>query len=167
MADTNEESLIGYDPLAWMRESEAEANSLLPAETDDTAELPLDSGDQSTGNEFTSNDTDAEVVVAADGDTGGAIQIILEPVQSIQTVAKLHERLIEALQDGHKIEIDASAVTTIDTATLQLLLVLKQTAMKQMREISIDFPSERFVEAAELLGLAEMLEVDQAASGFF
>lgn len=167
MADNNEESLIGYDPLAWIREAEDDAiNSALPAETEAVEEEPSDSVDQSTRNEFNTNEPHFELAVL-NGDSGASVQIILEPVQSIQTVAKLHERLIEALQDGHKIEIDASAVTTIDTATLQLLLVLKQTAMKQMREISIDFPSERFVEAAELLGLAEMLEVDQAASGFF
>lgn len=166
MADNNEDSLIGYDPLAWIREADNDANPTLTTVADVAEAMPLDSTDQSAGNEFNTNDLDAEVAVPTD-DTGTTVQIILEPVQSIQTVAKLHERLMEALQDSHKIEIDASAVTTIDTATLQLLLIFKQTAMKQMREISIDFPSERFIEAAELLGLAEMLEVDQAASGFF
>ena len=68
---------------------------------------------------------------------------------------------------GNKIDIDASAVTTVDTATLQLLLVLKQTAVKMQKQVTIDFPSERFIEAAELLNLAELLNVDQAAAGFF
>jgi len=82
-------------------------------------------------------------------------------------VAQLHERLMSALDKGSQLEIDASAITTIDTATLQLLLVLKQTALKMHKQVVIDFPSDKFVEAASLLGLAEMLDVDQAAAGFF
>ncbi|MGY6274967.1 STAS domain-containing protein [Methylomonas sp. MgM2] len=94
-------------------------------------------------------------------------QVVLASVQNIQNVAELHDRLIHVLDSAKKIEVDASAITTVDTATLQLLLVLKQTALKLQKEVNIDFPSEKFIEAAELLGLAEMLDVDQAAAGFF
>jgi len=82
-------------------------------------------------------------------------------------VAVLHQRLTQMLSNFEAIDIDASGVTMIDTATLQLLLILKQTAIGLQKSISIDFPSDKFIEASELLGIAEMLEVDQAASGFF
>jgi hypothetical protein len=44
---------------------------------------------------------------------------------------------------------------------------LKRTAINLQKEVSIDFPSDKFIEVANLLGLSEMLDVDQAASGFF
>jgi ABC-type transporter Mla MlaB component len=94
-------------------------------------------------------------------------QIVLESVQNIQNVSQLYEQALYALQNSEKIDIDASAITSIDTATLQLLLILKRTAIKRQKEVSIDFPSDKFIEVANLLGLAEMLDVDQAASGFF
>jgi ABC-type transporter Mla MlaB component len=94
-------------------------------------------------------------------------QIVLESVQNIQNVSQLYEQALYALQNSEKIDIDASAITSIDTATLQLLLILKRTAIKRQKEVSIDFPSDKFIEVANLLGLSEMLDVDQAASGFF
>ena len=93
--------------------------------------------------------------------------IVLETIQSIQNVGLLHQRLQRVLDAQEKLEIDASAVTQIDTATLQMLLVLKLTAVKLQKEVNIDFPSQKFIDAAYLLGLAEMLSVDQAASGLF
>jgi len=94
-------------------------------------------------------------------------KIVLEGAQTISNVAELYERLVSALNNRRKIDIDASAVATIDTATLQLLLVLKQSSAKMQKEVSIDFPSERFVEAADLLGLSELLDIDQAFAGLF
>jgi hypothetical protein len=35
------------------------------------------------------------------------------------------------------------------------------------KQVSIDFPSEKFIEACNLLGISAMLEVDHAASGLF
>ena len=93
--------------------------------------------------------------------------IVLEPIQSIQNIGLLHQRLQRVLDTQEKLDIDASAVTQVDTATLQMLLVLKLTAVKLQKEVNIDFPSQKFIDAAYLLGLAEMLSVDQAASGFF
>ena len=93
--------------------------------------------------------------------------ITLDATLNIQNVTDLYERLVKQLENKNQIEIDASAVVSIDTATLQLLTVLKQTAIKLHKEVIIDFPSDKFIEAAELLGLSEVLEVDHAAAGFF
>ncbi|MCK9604940.1 MAG: STAS domain-containing protein [Methylomonas sp.] len=161
MAEQDESSMIGYDPLAWMHEAE---DVELPCRSAPDTPPPLTD--------------DLTVIVASnphlneagDSQSVDAItqcQIILEPVQTIQTVAQLHQQLQRMLDDYNKIDIDASAVIQIDTASMQLLLVLKLTAVKLQKEVSIDFPSEKFMEAANLLGLSEMLSVDQAASGFF
>ncbi len=94
-------------------------------------------------------------------------QIVLESILNIQNVNKLYEQLKNSLDEHNKIEIDASAVEQIDTANLQVLAVLKQTAVKLHKEIIFDFPSDKFLESAELLGLSEILELDHAAAGFF
>jgi anti-anti-sigma regulatory factor len=99
------------------------------------------------------------------GVTESVIQ--LDSVLNIQNVAYLHERLLNALDNNSRVLLDASAVTVADTASLQLLLILKRTAIKLQKEVVIDFPSDRFIEAADLLGISEMLEVDQAAAGLF
>jgi len=93
--------------------------------------------------------------------------LTLDATHNIQNVSQLYERLLALLESQDSIEIDASEVVTIDTSTLQLLVVLKQEAIKLGKDMSIDFPSDRFIEAATLLGLAEMLNVDQVASGLF
>jgi ABC-type transporter Mla MlaB component len=93
--------------------------------------------------------------------------LALEAQVSIQHVAQLHQRLVSALQNHHSIDIDASAVTSIDTASLQLLVILKQTALQEQKSVAIDFPSEAFIAAANLLGVSELLDVDHPASGLF
>ncbi len=94
-------------------------------------------------------------------------KITLDATLTIQNVSALYEQMQVLLDKQEEIEIDASSVTSVDTSTLQLLVVLKQTAIKLHKKVSIDFPTDNFIEAAELLGLAEMLDVDQAAAGFF
>lgn len=175
MAEKDDDSLIGYDPLAWLQNAEDEhtdeAASLadeLAADAEGARELDaVVTGSDSENND---NGTGGEVKQAVNGiiaQPERVFQIMLDSAQTIQNVAQLHERLLQALNEHNKIDIDASEVAMIDTATLQLLLVLKQTALKMQKEVSIDFPSEKFIETAELLGLAEMLDVDQAAAGFF
>ncbi len=177
MAEQDESSMIGYDPLAWMHETEdvdlpfqpeSDTPSFMNESSNDDDQQVDNVAETSVEPEPTA-DMD-ELSEAADNQPAGAAtqcQIVLEPVQNIQTVSQLHQQLRRMLDECDKIDIDASAVTQIDTASLQLLLVLKLTAVKSQKEVSIDFPSEKFMEAANLLGLSEMLSVDQAASGFF
>ncbi|MDT4331027.1 STAS domain-containing protein [Methylomonas sp. MED-D] len=157
MADKHEPSLIGYDPLAWLREPGV-AKSSEPSEV-----LAIPEPKQPV---LAEADADG-VADSATMSMAHATRIALEAVQSIQNVCNLYERLLTALADAEAIEIDASAVSMVDTATLQLLLVLKRTALDAGKQVSFDFPSDRFVEAARLLGVAELLEVDQAYAGFF
>ncbi len=153
-------SLIGYDPLAWMEENDGEPSLATPEPTIQIeAESEKDREDESVSAD---SDANAEPTEIAEDSA-----IVLEPELKIQHVAQLHEELMTRLDRSEKLEIDASAVTSIDTATLQLLIVLKQTAIKSNKGVVIDFPSDKFIEASELLGLSEMLDVNQAAAGFF
>lgn len=151
MAENDDENLLGFDPLAWMHEQSEPEHAATDSECSQTADnLAGVSEGANHGN-------------LADAQS----HIMLEATNSIQDVQSLHEALLNAFNQSDNIDIDASAVQQIDTATMQLLLIAKQSAVKLQKTLSIDFPSERFIEAANLLGLAEMLEVDSAASGFF
>ncbi|MDT4288308.1 STAS domain-containing protein [Methylomonas sp. MO1] len=169
MAEQDEDSLIGYDPLAWMHRSDFKQDS----QKAEVAESAADSWTElasptevSSNLEMDLSQAPADVSELSTSEGERAV-LVLEPVLNIQNVAVLHQRLTQMLSNFEAIDIDASGVTMIDTATLQLLLILKQTAIGLQKSISIDFPSDKFIEASELLGIAEMLEVDQAASGFF
>jgi len=171
MAETNDdESLIGYDPLAWMHE----VDSQQPPGIEHIALEPEISAEETMAVDETMLVADAEdamsyePMLAASGSEPSSDNVItLEAVQTIQNITSLYERLSWALDCGQRIDIDASSVSTIDTATLQLLLIATRTAVKLQREIVIDFPSERFTEAARLLGLSELLDVERSAAGFF
>lgn len=85
--------------------------------------------------------------------------INLEPNLSIQNVVKLYDQLKKSYAAYDAIEIDASHVTSVDTATLQLFVALKKDAMKQKKEVDFFQPSARFIESARLLDLLEILDI--------
>lgn len=87
-------------------------------------------------------------------------RIALEATLTIQNVIKLYEKLKKSYSAYNAIEIDASCVSSIDTATLQLLVALKRDAIKEQKKVVFAAPSTRFIEAANLLGLLEILNVD-------
>lgn len=93
--------------------------------------------------------------------------IVLQEVVTIQTVSTLYSQLKSILEHNESIEIDASAVRTIDTSALQLFTLLKKTTLQMNKTLNIEFPSDQFVAAARSIGLAELLDVDQVASGLF
>jgi ABC-type transporter Mla MlaB component len=103
-------------------------------------------------------------VVADDSlseETDGGL-IDLDATLTIQNVVKLHEKLKNALAVHDEIEINASDVSSIDTATLQLLVSLKKDEVKLQKKVTIIYPSPRFVESARLLGLSDVLGVHDA-----
>lgn len=83
----------------------------------------------------------------------------LEHTLTIQHVSALHEKLKLCLALYDEVEINASDVSSIDTASLQLLVALKKDADNLQKRVTIIYPSPRFVESAQLLGLLDILEV--------
>ncbi|WP_036300340.1 STAS domain-containing protein [Methylomarinum vadi] len=155
MAEKQDPGLIGYDPLAWIDDED---------DSEDDAEKLADTAmpDSAPAAQTKARETEP-VAIASSEDQA----IVLEPVLTIQHVGELYQKLQAVLESQDKIELDASEVTSIDTAVLQLLIALKKTAVGSGKDVTIDFPSEKFIEAADLLGVSEMLEVEQAAAGFF
>ncbi len=178
MTTKNKESLIGYDPLAWMNEEPEGSPDDAPTEASESAAAEVltspDVGLQELSAEIKSEELITEPDIPENqpdpvvNDVSlDSSKISLDASLNIQNVVHMQEQLINALHGNEQIEIDASAVNSVDTASMQLLVVLKQEAIKNNKEVIFDFPSDRFVEAAQLLGIAEMLAVDQAAAGFF
>jgi ABC-type transporter Mla MlaB component len=100
------------------------------------------------------------------GSTEGVV-LLLGSVLTIDYAHSLLQQLTQRLASQDTIEIDASEVMTVDTAILQLLIVVKQACIKESKQLVIDFPSEKFIESAKLLGFSDFLEVEHAAAGFF
>ncbi|MGZ4960755.1 MAG: STAS domain-containing protein [Methylomonas sp.] len=170
MAEKNEGSLIGYEPLAWMHQQAGEQQLSTASPDDDTegfSTSEVDAGETSTETIEDAGDWQNHELDAPADSAPACGVIALEPVLTINNAAQWHQRFLDALDNNDKIEIDASAVTMVDTSTLQLLLILKRTAIELQKQVVIDFPSDKFVEAAKLLGISQILEVDSAAAGFF
>jgi len=165
MTAKNSDSLIGFDPLAWIGEDDA----LLGPEESAAAQLEESAGAVADGIERSVEELRNQEALGEPGinELIDNSKITLDDTLNIDTVLELHGKLMQALKDNDSLEIDAANVNSIDTASLQLLVVLKQEAFKLGKDIVFDFPSDRFIEAAELLGIDNMLGVDQSAAGFF
>ncbi len=206
MATSEENDLIGYDPLAWMEDSTDKNEDDLVTDEIDNANRQDDQG--LIDNEISADDysdslveesailsateeddlvadevenDSAMIEEAADGcvhaeymetqevavddsileEESGSL-VDLDATLTIQHVVKLHEKLKNVLAMYDEIEINASDVSSIDTATLQLLVSLKKDAAKLQKKVEIIYPSPRFVESAKLLGLLDVLEVHDA-----
>jgi len=162
----DDKGLIGFDPLAWMNESDVDnaGNVDNTDEIQPNEEVLVEPLEQP---EDEASEIIAEPINETEAKTIDDSKLILDATLNIQNVSRLYEQLTSLLETQDQIEIDASEVVSIDASTLQLLIVLKQTAIKLHKEVIIDFPTDKFIESAELLGLAEMLDVDQAAAGLF
>jgi anti-anti-sigma regulatory factor len=185
MATNEENDLIGYDPLEWMDgnadQDEDHSNtedlignadeSLNITEEDESVIDTAEDESISASIEETTDDyfldaidmASQEEAIAEDSvseETQGSL-IDLDATLTIQNVVKLHEKLKNSLAIHDEIEINASDVSSIDTATLQLLVSLKKDAVKLQKKVTIIYPSPRFVESAHLLGLLNVLEVHE------
>jgi anti-anti-sigma regulatory factor len=147
--------------------SEAQANCENTMMTDTTISLATgfaDSQHFAVDPSEDNMDTDRELPEAQSSDeemVGAGIEpaIDLEANLSIQNVVKLYDRLKKIYAAHDAIEIDASHVASVDTASLQLLVALKKDAIKQNKTVDFFQPSPRFVESARLLDLLGILEI--------
>ncbi len=119
-------------------------------------------------NEMTEEESQPEIeTMSEETVVEEAIEAFVEPLvelhseASLKTISELHETFKRVLAAHDKIEINAADVTTIDTATFQMLVALKKDAVNLGKTINIIYPSARFIEAAKLLGLLTVLEVSE------
>jgi anti-anti-sigma regulatory factor len=177
MAAVNDKKLMGYDPIACLDQepgNRAMEDVIMTAETVQEQLVACDDDSLSASAndcellEAESGETDMNMIAdlpedqisdEAAEDIAESI-INLDAALTIQHVVTLHEKLKKSYSANNSIEINASQVSSIDTATLQLLVALKKNAVKQQKEVIFAKPSPRFIESAELLGLLEILDID-------
>jgi anti-sigma B factor antagonist len=84
--------------------------------------------------------------------TSEAIRI--EGSMTVVRALELKPILIHPLQRSQDLDVDLSAISEIDTAGLQLLVLAKKTAIEKKQELRLVGHSPAVVEMFELLNLA-------------
>jgi anti-anti-sigma factor len=80
-------------------------------------------------------------------------RITLDGELTIYRAADLKVTVLEALRKTRVLEIDLSGVTELDTAGLQVLMLAKQTAAADQRELRLLQHSPAVVEIFDMLDL--------------
>ena len=94
--------------------------------------------------------------------TSASNVIALEGELTIYRAAELKPLLLAALPGTGPLELDLAEVTEVDTAGLQLLMMLRREAQALGRALHLRSPSLAMVEAFELLDLAPWFGEDRA-----
>lgn len=81
------------------------------------------------------------------------LRIAIEGEMTIYRAADLKLELLEALRKTPVLEIDLSGVTELDTAGLQVLMLAKQTAVADQRELRLLQHSPAVMEILQMLDL--------------
>lgn len=82
----------------------------------------------------------------------------LEPQLTIYEVAEVRERMMKTLESCEAWTLDAAAVQEADSAGLQLLVFLRNEALRQGRSFRLLAPSAAIQELLELFHLGSELE---------
>ena len=80
-------------------------------------------------------------------------RIAIDGEMTIYRAADLKTTVLEALRKTRVLEIDLSGITELDTAGLQVLMLAKQTAAADQRELRLLQHSPAVVEIFEMLDL--------------
>jgi anti-anti-sigma factor len=80
-------------------------------------------------------------------------RISIEGEMTIYRAADLKVTVLEALRKARVLEIDLSGITELDTAGLQVLMLAKQTATADQRELRLLRHSPAVMEIFEMLDL--------------
>ena len=82
---------------------------------------------------------------------------VLPEKLTIALTADCFRRLMSKVEQGQDIFMDASGVERIDTAGIQLLLVVQQVLMEARNTLRWVTVNDAFRESVDLLGLTEQL----------
>ena len=83
----------------------------------------------------------------------GVTRLAIDGELTIYRAADLKVTLLEALRKSPVLEVDLSGVTELDTAGLQVLMLAKQTAAAEQRELRLLRHSPAVMEILEMLDL--------------
>lgn len=90
--------------------------------------------------------------------------IVCDEMLDISVVGELRVLLLEALAAKQSVVLDGSAVERADTAALQVLTAFFQDARSQDIVVQWSSASEALIHSAELLGIADILDLKAKAA---
>ncbi len=79
---------------------------------------------------------------------------------SIADVGDVYAKLLTPLAENKSVKIDCSQIERIDAAGIQMLYAFSKEAAAHGHPLNWEQPSEAFVRSARLLGLAELMNID-------
>ncbi|MEE9551485.1 MAG: STAS domain-containing protein [Gammaproteobacteria bacterium] len=91
--------------------------------------------------------------------------LVLESILGIADVEDLYKTLGEYVDKKQDVVIDASDVSSVDTALLQLLLVFIRKMRNEGINVSWHEPSQAFCKTATVVDLATHLGIDEVKDG--
>lgn len=80
-------------------------------------------------------------------------QVVIQDEMTIYTVLEQKNILVDQLKAEKVLQLDLSKVSEIDSAGMQLLIFMKQEAIRLNNQFSLVHHSQAVVEVIELLGL--------------
>jgi anti-sigma B factor antagonist len=80
-------------------------------------------------------------------------QVVIQDEMTIYTVLEQKNILVDQLKAEKVLQLDLSKVSEIDSAGMQLLIFMKQEAIRLNNQFSLVHHSQAVVEVLELLGL--------------
>ena len=84
----------------------------------------------------------------------GTSVLHIEGDMTIYRAAELKQTLLASLEQAEELEVDLAAVTELDTAGVQLLILAKKQALTKQRTLRLIAHSPTVLEVFELLNLA-------------
>lgn len=151
MAKKKSKSMIGHDPLAWLKDDAEDA------EITEVEEKPV------TKAKAKSKKKAAKKTAANKGKKAASDNIFeIQSVQDISSVAELHNEM-KKLFKNEKVIFDGQQVERIDAASLQLLLSFIHEAKINDVDVSWRSPSDALSNSAKLLGMEDALQLNNAA----
>lgn len=144
-------SMIGHDPLAWLKDDAEDA------EITEVEDKPVTKAKKKTAKK-----TAAKKTTAKGKKTESDTVFEIQAVQDISSVAELHEEM-KKLFKNEKIILDGQQIERIDAASLQLILSFIQEANVNNVDVAWRSPSEALSNSAKLLGMEDALQLNKAA----
>ncbi len=78
----------------------------------------------------------------------------------ISGVGDMHTQILMELSEGHEIQFDVSQVERIDAAALQMIYAFSKEAVTNGSPLKWSEPSEAFIRSAKLLGLTQLMNLE-------
>ena len=92
--------------------------------------------------------------IAVNEQKEGLTLLTIQDEMTIYNVLEQKNTIYPHLKPDHELQIDLSAVSEIDSAGMQLLIFLKNEAIRKQNELSFIHHSQAVVEVVEMLNLS-------------